>query len=773
MVIIIKETMPLPLTLYIESEDRAAKFRLAARYTGIILQVKVVDPHSDDTKKNIVAHTPFDRIPVLQTEDGYLARSNAILRYIAGLREDAGLYGYSLYEETLIDQLLEWSFSNIQPLAIVLSNQVESLGYSQEQLNTARDAARSKLPSLLAEIDHHLTTRTYLASERLSLADICIVSTLCSCYDSIRTIVDQFYNVKRWYTTCRMQPNFVAILGDVATDDSTKATGTKKGSNASSSSSTPSNAATTSSSSSPSYSSSSSSSSSSTSASNTYIIPEGDSTTGWPSLVGTGNETTISNQFIRHRQRIVDVFRKGESGIDSIVVVCGWVRTLREQGKDVFIAISDGTCYNPIQVVVDKENVQGAKDLGTCGGTGSSLRVTGKIVKSPAKGQTIEVLAQSIEILGVVQDAATYPLAKKKHNLETLREFQHLRPRTNTFGAVTRVRNACAYATHKFFNERGFLYIHTPIITTSDCEGAGEMFQVTTIMPEKPKQDLPRLKDGQIDYKKDFFGKPAMMTVSGQLQVEAFACSMGDVYTFGPTFRAENSHTSRHLAEFWMIEPEIAFATLEDDMALAEDYLKFCTQWVLDHCDEDLIFFESQFEKGLRDRLRNVVQEPFKKLTYTDAIALLTSPEHAAKGNFKEKVFWGCDLASEHERYITEKVFQKPVILINYPKDIKAFYMKLNPDQKTVAAMDVLVPKIGEIIGGSQREDNYELLVKRMDEMKVNADPLKWYLELRKYGSMPHAGFGLGFERLVMYVTGIENIRDVIPFPRYPGNAEF
>jgi len=765
--------MPTPLTLYIESEDRAAKFRIAAKYAGIILQVKIVDPHAEETKKNIVNHTPFDRIPVLQTEDGYLARSNAILRYIAGLREDSGLYGYSLYEETLIDQLLEWSFTNLQPLSIILSNHVESLGYTNEQLNTAREAARSKLPTLLAEIDRHLITRTYLASDRLSLADICITSVLSTCIDNISSIIDQFTNIKRWYTTCRMQPNFVAVLGDVSSKDTAAPANTKAANNNKKSSIAGSNSSSSSSSSSSSAPAPYSSSSTGTGASNSYIIPEGDSTTGWPSLVGTGNDTTINNQFLRHRQRIVDVFRKGEQGIDSTVVICGWVRTIREQGKDTFIAISDGTCYNPIQVVVDKDSVEGAKDLATCGGTGSSLRIVGKIVKSPAKGQTIEVLAQKLEVLGVVQDPATYPLAKKKHNLETLREFQHLRSRTNTFGAVTRVRNACAYATHKFFNERGFLYIHTPIITTSDCEGAGEMFQVTTIMPDKPKQDLPRLKDGNIDYKKDFFGKPAMMTVSGQLQVEAFACSMGDVYTFGPTFRAENSHTSRHLAEFWMIEPEIAFATLEDDMALAEDYLKFCTQWVLDHCDEDLVFFESQFEKGLRDRLRNVVQEPFKKLTYTDAITLLTSPEHAAKGNFKEKVYWGCDLASEHERYITEKVFQKPVILINYPKDIKAFYMKLNPDQKTVAAMDVLVPKIGEIIGGSQREDNYELLIKRMDEMKVAVDPLKWYLELRKYGTMPHAGFGLGFERLVMYVTGIENIRDVIPFPRYPGNAEF
>ena len=338
---------------------------------------------------------------------------------------------------------------------------------------------------------------------------------------------------------------------------------------------------------------------------------------------------------------------------------------------------------------------------------------------------------------------------------------------------MTRVRNACAFATHRFFQERGFLYIHTPIVTGSDCEGAGEMFQVTTVLPaaDAKAATLATTKEGLVDYKKDFFGKPTMLTVSGQLQVEAFSVAMGDVYTFGPTFRAENSHTSRHLAEFWMIEPEIAFATLEEDMCLAEDYLKFCTQWVLDHCREDLAFFEATFEKGLVARLENVVREPFQRLTYTAAVALLLEPEHLKRGKFTEKPFWGCDLASEHERYITEQVFKKPVIVTNYPKEIKAFYMKLDEDGRTVRAMDVLVPKIGELMGGSQREDNLERLAQRMREMHVPEPPLAWYLDLRRYGSVPHAGFGLGFERLVMYVTGIENIRDAIPFPRWPGNA--
>ena len=491
---------------------------------------------------------------------------------------------------------------------------------------------------------------------------------------------------------------------------------------------------------------------------------------------GSGADTVLpSTRFRRHRERVVDVMAEGERGIGREVTVAGWARRLQEggKGKVYFIHLNDGSCDGALQCVAEEGVTQGFEALSHAGGPGSSIRVVGRLVKSAGKGQTIEVQAASVTVLGSVADPATYPLAAKDIKLETLRELQHLRPRTRTLAGVTRVRNACAYATHRFFQERGFLYIHTPIVTGSDCEGAGEMFQVTTVLPSADAKaaTMATTKEGLVDYKKDFFGKPTMLTVSGQLQVEAFSVAMGDVYTFGPTFRAENSHTSRHLAEFWMIEPEIAFATLEEDMCLAEDYLKFCTQWVLDHCREDLAFFEATFEKGLVARLENVVREPFQRLTYTAAVALLLEPEHLKRGKFIEKPYWGCDLASEHERYITEQVFKKPVIVTNYPKEIKAFYMKLDEDGRTVRAMDVLVPKIGELMGGSQREDNLERLAQRMREMHVAEPPLAWYLDLRRYGSVPHAGFGLGFERLVMYVTGIENIRDAIPFPRWPGNA--
>lgn len=415
----------------------------------------------------------------------------------------------------------------------------------------------------------------------------------------------------------------------------------------------------------------------------------------------------FSSQVLKYGEGLL-----GEKNNNKEIVVCGWARTIRDSGagKLYFVALSDGSCRTDLQVVVEAGSSEGIEQIAAAGGTGSSFRMTGILVRSLGKGQLYEIKATKVELLGAVADPSSYPMAKKRHTLEYLRDLQHLRMRTNTISAVTRVRNACAYATHTFFQQRGFLYIHTPIITSSDCEGAGEMFQVTTLLPDDPAKDVPRTEGGLIDYKKDFFSKPAMLTVSGQLNLEAFSCAMSDVYTFGPTFRAENSHTSRHLAEFWMIEPEMAFATLKEDMALAEDYLKYCTKYVLENCDDDLTFFEAQFEKGLKERLWNVVNERFVVLDYTEAIELLTSKEHvsgffschifsifvlhvfiaywifslfqAKKGKFKEKVFWGCDLASEHERYITEQVYKKPVIMINYPKEVKSFYMKVNEDGK-------------------------------------------------------------------------------------------
>ena len=445
------------------------------------------------------------------------------------------------------------------------------------------------------------------------------------------------------------------------------------------------------------------------------------------------------------------------------ITVKGWIRSVRSQKDFSFITINDGSTLAGLQVIYEASTHLYEQTLKQVT-TGTSAAITGTLVKSVGKEQTIELKAETIEIIGAC-DPETYPLQKKHHTFEFLRTIAHLRPRTNTMGAITRVRHALSYATHKFFNDNGFLYIHTPIVTASDCEGAGQMFNVTTLDINK----LPRTPQGTVDYAQDFFGKPTYLTVSGQLEVETYACALTDVYTFGPTFRAENSNTARHLAEFWMIEPELAFATLKDNMECAEKYLKYIFGYILEHCSEDMKFFDDFISKGVIKKLEHVVTSPFQVLTYTEAIELLKK----APKKFEYSVEWGTDLQSEHERYLAEEYFKKPVILINYPQKIKSFYMKLNDDKKTVAAMDILVPSIGEIIGGSQREDQLDILTKRMDELKLPKDDYWWYLELRKYGTVPHAGFGLGLERAVMFATGIENIREVIPFPRYPKHAEF
>ncbi|XP_011008896.1 PREDICTED: asparagine--tRNA ligase, cytoplasmic 1-like [Populus euphratica] len=513
----------------------------------------------------------------------------------------------------------------------------------------------------------------------------------------------------------------------------------------------------------------------------------------------------------------------------------GWVKTGREQGKGsfAFLEVNDGSCPANLQVIVDA----GVEDLSTLVQTGTCVSVEG-VLKVPPEGtkQKIELRVERVLHVGPT-DPAKYPIPKTKLSLEFLRDHIHLRPRTNTISAVARIRNALAFATHSFFQEHGFLYVHTPIVTTSDCEGAGEMFQVTTLINEAEKldkelienpppteadieaarltvmqkgevvaqlkaakatrddisaavaglkiakEDLSRLeeraklkpgipkKDGKIDYAQDFFSRQAFLTVSGQLQVETYACAVTSVYTFGPTFRAEHSHTSRHLAEFWMVEPEIAFADLQDDMNCAEAYVKYMCQWLLDKCLDDMELMAKLYDKGCIDRLRMVSSTPFERISYTEAVRLL---EEAVRGGkeFEKNVEWGIDLASEHERYLTEEIFKKPVIVYNYPKGIKAFYMRLNDDSKTVAAMDILVPKVGELIGGSQREERYEVIQQRIVEMGLPLEPYDWYLDLRRYGTVKHCGFGLGFERMILFATGIDNIRDVIPFPRYPGRAD-
>ncbi len=460
------------------------------------------------------------------------------------------------------------------------------------------------------------------------------------------------------------------------------------------------------------------------------------------------------------RTRIKDVLANGAPGTE--VSVSGWIRTRRDSKEFSFLELNDGSCLSNLQIVAERALPEYDSTV-LQAFTGAAIQVAGKLVESPGKGQRVELRAAQVVLLGAA-DPEKYPLQKKGHSMEFLREIAHLRPRTNTFGCVFRVRHAAAFAVHKFFNERGFVYLHTPIITTSDCEGAGQMFQVTTL-------DLAKLEKGQsgVNFEKDFFGRAASLTVSGQLEGELFALALSDIYTFGPTFRAENSNTTRHLAEFWMIEPEMAFYDLRGNMNLAEDFVRYVLRYVLDNCGEDLKFFDDRIEKGIIASLEKVANAEFKNMSYTDAISVL---EKSGK-KFEHGVSWGMDIQTEHERFLSEEYVGGPVFVTNYPKEIKAFYMRLDEGEKTVSAMDLLVPRLGEIIGGSQREERLDVLERRIKECNLPIDHYWWYLDTRRFGSAPHAGFGLGFERLVMYLTGMQNIRDVIPFPRTPGSAEF
>ena len=457
---------------------------------------------------------------------------------------------------------------------------------------------------------------------------------------------------------------------------------------------------------------------------------------------------------------IRDLFRDKEKYLGNKVTVGGWVRSVRDSKTFGFIVVNDGTFFEPLQVVYHDtmENFAQISRLNV----GAAIIVTGTLIATPDAKQPFEIQADSIEVEG--ESTPDYPLQKKRHSMEYLRTITHLRPRTNTFQAVFRVRSLIAYAIHQFFQERNFVYVHTPLITGSDCEGAGEMFQVTTM----DLNNVPKTEDGKVDYSKDFFGKPTNLTVSGQLNGETYAMAFKNIYTFGPTFRAENSNTTRHAAEFWMIEPEMAFADLKDDMILAESMIKYVIRYVLENAPEEMNFFNSFVDKGLLERLNHVLNSEFGHVTYTEAVKILE--QHNDK--FEYKVSWGCDLQTEHERFLTEEIYKRPLFVTDYPKEIKAFYMKLNDDRRTVAAMDCLVPGIGEIIGGSQREDDYDKLVARMDELGLKKEDYQFYLDLRKYGSARHAGFGLGFERCVMYLTGMGNIRDVVPFPRTVGNCD-
>ena len=475
-----------------------------------------------------------------------------------------------------------------------------------------------------------------------------------------------------------------------------------------------------------------------------------------------GNEYNILNLYdmTLKRQRVSELLKETPG---KEVLAKGWVRTKRGNKNIAFIALNDGSTINNIQIVCDFSNFtpdETFKDITT----GSAIAVTGKLVESVGSGQKVEIQAEKIELYGTA-DPEKYPLQKKGHSMEFLREIAHLRPRTNTFGAVLRIRHAMAFAIHKYFNDRGFYYLHTPIITASDAEGAGAMFQVTTLNIDNP----PRREDGKVDFSQDFFGRHTNLTVSGQLEGELGAMALGNIYTFGPTFRAENSNTPRHLAEFWMIEPEMAFVEIDENMDVAEDFIKYLVRYALDNCMDDLIFLNNMIDKGLIERLKSVISTDFVRMTYTDAVDILVK----SGAKFEYPVSWGVDLQSEHERYLVEQHFGRPVILTDYPKDIKAFYMKQNDDGKTVRGMDVLFPKIGEIIGGSQREESYDKLMARINELHMDMTNLWWYIDTRRFGTAPHSGFGLGFERLLLFVTGMSNIRDVIPFPRTPKSAEF
>ena len=462
------------------------------------------------------------------------------------------------------------------------------------------------------------------------------------------------------------------------------------------------------------------------------------------------------------RTKVVDVLKRDDFG--AMVTVKGWVRTHRASKSVHFIALNDGSTINNVQIVADTEKFE--DELFKRITTGACLSVSGELVQSVGSGQNVEIQAREITVLGLC--GSDYPMQKKGQTMEYMRTYAHLRLRTNTFGAVFRIRHNMAMAIHDYFHKHGFFYFHTPIITASDCEGAGQMFQVTT----KNLYDLKKDEEGKIDYSDDFFGKTTSLTVSGQLEGELGATALGSIYTFGPTFRAENSNTPRHLAEFWMIEPEVAFNDINDNMDLAEDFIKYCVRWALEHCKDDLDFLNKMIDKTLLDRLNFVVNNDFVRLPYTKGIEIL---EEAVKNGrkFEFPIYWGADLASEHERYLVEEHFKRPVILTDYPKEIKAFYMKMNDDGKTVRAMDVLFPQIGEIIGGSEREENYDKLMSRIKELNIPMKDMWWYLDTRKFGTCPHSGFGLGFERLILFVTGMQNIRDVIPFPRTPKNAEF
>lgn len=681
---------------------------------------------------------------LLVTASGALTQYNTILRYLGNVSKFAPLNGSSLFETAEVNQWLEFSWAELEtPLQTLLalkSTNPDSPAFGIDVAIKGKivDKATKDAENALLVLESHLSSRTFIVGERITLADVTVYGAFELLQDVSTIDITKFVSVHRWYLTVGFTPKVSAVF------PLTKAILLKSGISEESSG-----------------------------AIDGFAETKKTSTLSDNHIVGSS--LLLTSKWSRGRIRIKEIYAAQNEYLNKVITVKGWVRTLRSQKHNIFVDLSDGSTVRGLQLVLDS-TVPGYKEVENCGGSGASLSLEGTLVPSP-KGDSVELLVSHATVLGTVADPKEYPMSKKGHSAEFLREVAHLRPRTKVFSSAMRLRNAMAYATHKFFNERGFIYTHTPIITAADCEGAGEQFAVTALLREGiAAKDLPVDAKGQIDYSKDYFGKRTCLTVSGQLNVETHACALSDVYTFGPTFRAEDSYTSRHLAEFWMIEPEICFADLEVNMALAEDYVKYCTHYALTECPDDIHYFEHDYpegEKGLADRLRNVLENDFARITYTDAITLLHSEIAAGNIKFELRPEWGDDLKSEHERYLAEKIYRRPTIVTNYPKGIKAFYMKLNDDKKTVAAMDILVPKIGELIGGSQREDNFDVLEQRCRESGLDPKHIWWYSDLRRYGTVPHSGFGLGFERLIMFVTGISNIRDVIPFPRVPKHAEF
>ncbi|KAG7370968.1 asparaginyl-tRNA synthetase [Nitzschia inconspicua] len=729
----------------------AQKVIAAAKYANVPLSCETV------TAEECASISPLAKSLVLCYGDVPVTTSNAMMRTIATLSPASCLLGTSAAEDATIDGWLSFIWTSID---LPLSVAGDELG---DNSAVEQDVAKA-----LETIEKYLTEskRAYMVGNSLSLADISLAVSL-----SLASLPSA-------------KPSEGSVLGEYLSSITPKLD---------------------------------------TTSASSIVTPSG-------GIMLNGPCPPVDNKlYRRHRIRIKELLANGgKDYIDQTVTVAGWARTTRNanKGQLLFVELNDGSIGESLQCVLDAEKVENLEECKACGGTGASFQLVGTIIASPGEGQAVELAVSAAKLLGAVYGGDVegntvggklYPMSKKAHTLEYMREHAHLRPRGRIHSAAMRIRHAMAYATHTFFHNNGFLYIHTPILTGADCEGAGEQFGVTTLLgsdhlqkdvtlpvieppPEEDQEKLSKkeLKRrakaaekakvtedptkpveekvvGAVDYSKDFFGKRVNLTVSGQLNVETHACALSDVYTFGPTFRAENSHTGRHLAEFWMIEPEICFADLADDINLAEDYLKYCVKFALENCADDLEFFETSphGEEGLRDRLKNVLDNPFVRLTYTQAIEVLQKAVAEDGVKFEEEPVWGIDLPSEHERYLCEKVYKKPVVLTDYPKDIKAFYMKLNEDEKTVAAADILVPKIGEIIGGSQREHRLDVLKKRCEEMGLDPRQVWWYLDLRRYGTVPHAGFGLGFERLILFITGLQNIRDVIPFPRYPQNAEF